>query len=291
MICRSTLPLAVSASRSHVRRGFTLVELLVVIAIVVILIGLSFPAFVSMRNRAAQTREMSAARNLMTAWSEYAHDHGGQVLPGYRNGLSAFDEAGHPIAAGSVGVAAARYPWRIAPYLSFNFRGLYLDEQLRSLEELEASSYPNYLYQVSAFPSLGLNTTFVGGDENQGGFNSAFQTAFGKFYVTRLSEIRRPDRLIVFASARGTDPSPEAPTGIVQGYFRVKSPNFTSAQWEPTYDDANAASCGQVASRYGGRTIVAFAGGNVETRTTDELRDMRLWAERADAPDWKLTAQ
>ncbi len=271
-------------------RGFTLVEMLVVIAIVALVIGFSFPAIVSMRHRAAQAREMAAARNLMTAWNEYSHDNNSQLLPGYKNGLPAFDEKGQPIAQATIGVAAARYPWRLAPYLAFNFRGLYLDSDVRYLEELENVDYWNYLYQVSCFPSLGLNTTWVGGDENQGGFNAAYEATFGKFYRSRLSQFRHTERLIVFASARGIDPQPNASSDIIGGYFRVKSPNFTETQWAAQYDPADAASCGQVASRNGDRTVCAFVAGHVEAKTVDELRDMRFWADQANDPNWKLTA-
>jgi hypothetical protein len=249
-------------------------------------LALVFPAIKSMRNRASQVREMSAARNLFVAWTTYSHDNNTEILPGYKAGLPAFDEKGTPIAMQTISVAASRYPWRLAPYFSFNFRGLYLDSNLHTLEELEASDYPNYLYQTSVYPSLGLNTAWVGGDENQGGFNSAYEQAFGKFYVTRLSEIIHTDRLIVCASARGIDPV--AGSQIREGYFRVKSPNFTSVQWAPKYDPNNAASCGQVSSRNGDRTVVGFAGGHVEAKAVDELRDMRMWSDQADDPDWKM---
>jgi type II secretory pathway pseudopilin PulG len=275
-------------STALVRRGgFTLVEMLVVVGLVLLVLVLMFPAFRSMRQRSAQVREMGAARSLFTAWSQYADSNNAQILPGYKNGLPAYDEKGDVIATQTIGVAAARYPWRLAPYLSFNMRGLYLDANLHTLEELEATDYSNYLYQTSAYPSLGLNTTFVGGDENQGGFNSAFQAGFGKFYASRLSEIKHTDRVIVCASARGIDPieGPDAP--MREGYFRVKSPNFTAPQWT-AYDPSDAASCGHVASRNGDRTVVGFVGGHVETKTVDELRDMRFWADLADDPDWIL---
>ena len=272
------------------RTGFTLVELLVVVAIVVIVIGLLFPAIGSVRNRAAQAREMTVARNLMAAWTSYATENAGAILPGYRNGLPAFDQNGGPIAGQTIGVAAARYPWRLAPYLGFNFRALYLDENLGTLEALEQTDYSNYLYQTSVFPSLGINATWVGGDENQGGFNSAFQNAYGKFYISRLTEARNTARVIVFASPRGVDPDPSSGSVLTQGYFRVRSPFFTASQWAARYDENDPASCGQVASRHGNRTIVAMIDGHAESKQVEELRDMRLWCDRADAPDWKLSA-
>ncbi|MFO0828126.1 MAG: hypothetical protein U0572_08245 [Phycisphaerales bacterium] len=285
---------SLQSTRNSCRRGarssaFTLVELLVVIGLVALVLALLFPAILSMRQRSAQVREMGAARALFAAWTNYATENGGQLIPGYKNGLPAFDENGKSIAAETVGVAAGRYPWRLAPYLGYNFRGLYLDDNLRTLEELESTDYWNYLYQTSVYPSLGLNTMWVGGDENYGGFNSAYLNPFGKFYVTRLSEIRHTDRLIICGSARGTDPTAGGSGPMREGYFRVLSPNFTSTIWADHYDPENAASCGQVSSRNGGRTVVGFAGGHVESKAIDELRDMRFWSDRADSPDWKLT--
>ena len=259
-----------------------------VIALVVLVVSLAIPATRSVRNRAAQAVEVSAARQLLVGWTSYATDHAGAILPGYRNGLPAFDENGEPIAAQTIGVAAARFPWRIAPYLGHDFRGLYLDENLRTLEELAASDRQNYLYQVSVFPSLGLNTTFVGGDENDGCFSPAFQNVYGKFFSDRLSRIRHPERLLVCASARGADPQSGFGERILEGYFRVKSPNFTAPRWDERYREDDAASCGHVARRNGARTVCGFVAGYVEVRTPDELRDMRFWADRADSVDWVL---
>ena len=225
----------------------------------------------------------------MTAWTSYATEHGGAVIPGYRNGLPAFDEQGKPIASQTIGVASARYPWRLAPYLGYNFRGLYLDDNLQVLSELESSDYSNYLYQTSVFPSLGINSTWVGGDENQGGFNSSFQNAYGRFYASRITEIRNPAKLIVFASARGVDPNPAGSGLLTQGYFRVRSPNFTSSQWAERYLEEDAASYGQLASRNGNRSVIGMVDGHVESKQVDELRDMRLWCDKATSPDWKLT--
>lgn len=280
-----------AAERSRAdRTGFTLVELLVVVAIVLVVIGVLFPAIGSVRNRAAQAREMAAARNLVTAWTSYATENAGALLPGYRNGLPAFDQYGSPIAAQTIGVAAARYPWRLAPYLSFNFRGLYLDDNLKTLADLEQSDYSNYLYQTSVFPSLGINATWVGGDENQGGFSTAFLNAYGKFYLTRLSEARNTAKVIAFGSARGVDANPGEVGQLTEGYFRVRSPFFTASQWAERYDENDAASCGQLSSRHGNRTIVAMIDGHTESKQVEELRDMRFWCDRADTVDWKLSA-
>jgi type II secretory pathway pseudopilin PulG len=267
------------------------VELLVVVALVVLVVSLAIPATKSVRNRAAQAVEVSAARQLLVAWTGYATDHAGAILPGYRNGLPAFDENGQSIATQTIGVAAARYPWRIAPYLGHDFRGLYLDANLRTLEELAATDRSNYLYQTSVFPSLGLNTTFVGGDENDGCFSPAYLNVYGKFFVDRLSRVRHTERLLVCASARGADPQSGFGESILDGWFRVRSPMFTASRWGERYLDEDAASCGHVARRNGARTVCGFVAGHVEVRTPDELRDMRFWADQADAVDWVLEPQ
>jgi prepilin-type N-terminal cleavage/methylation domain-containing protein/prepilin-type processing-associated H-X9-DG protein len=279
------------ATGSVARRGFTLVELLVVAAIIVTVIAVLLPAIGSVRNRTAVAREMATARNLAAAWTSYATENNGAALPGYKNGLPAFDQNGTPIAEATIGVAAARYPWRLAPYLTFNLRALYIDEGLRTLEGLEQTDYSNYLYQTSVFPSLGLNATWIGGDENQGGFNPAYLNAYGKFYATRASEIRNTGGLILFASARGVDANPGEVGQLTEGYFRVRSPNFTADQWGPAYDETDPASYGQVSSRNGGKTVVSFVDGHAAAKQVEELRDMRMWVDRATTPDWKLTVQ
>ena len=288
------LPLATDAtSRSQVRptpvlrRGFTLVEVLVVVAVVAVLLAILIPAASSVRTTARESVERSAARSLLTAWNRYAFDHRGRLLPGYKSGLPAFDPSGRPIDGQSLGVAAARYPWRIAPYLGGAVEELTAPSVAGKLDGRRASDDPEYLYLASLHPRFGINGTFVGGDEGAGGFNAGFETAFGRFYRTSLGEIRRPESLMVFTSAASVGGSFGDPE-VVEGYFRVKPPTFTSPQWQAEADPEDPASVGHVDPRWNGRAVVGFVSGEVDARPVEGLRDMRLWADQADAHDWAL---
>jgi prepilin-type N-terminal cleavage/methylation domain-containing protein len=267
--------------------GFTLVELLVVIAIFAILAAVLVPAAGLVRDRARETVERSAARSLLVAWNAYTFDQSGRVMPGYRNGLPAYDAQGNSIAEQTIGVAAARYPWRIAPYLGHAMGDLVEPGVGEDLAGLEAADDPEYLYRASLYPRFGVNGTFLGGDEGAGGFSPGFESAFGRFYRTRLSEIARPESLIVFASAAamgGDNANPEP----IEGYFRVKPPFFTSAQWQDGSEASDPALLGHVSARWNRRAVVGLVSGEVDARPIEALRDMRLWADQADSRDWRL---
>ena len=271
--------------------GFTLVELLAVLAILGVLLGLALPLISKLRVASERTREVAAARALVSAWQQYAHDSEGMLLPGYKSGLPAYDADHERIAAQTIGVAASRWVWRLAPYIGHDMRGMFVGDHETLLQQLEATDPSNYLYQTSVFPSLGLNSVWVGGDENFGGFNSAFLSLFGKFYATRLSEIAQPANTIVFASARGQESSPIAGgvEGVAEGYFRIRSPFFDTRTWSAAYDPGEPASWGNLSARHGGEVVVGFSDGHAESRRPETLDDMRMWAPGATGKEWKLT--
>ena len=67
--------------RRNAHRGFTLIELLVSIAIIAILIGLVAPQLAGAREAARQVACSSNLRQLAIAWTMYADDHAGRVMP------------------------------------------------------------------------------------------------------------------------------------------------------------------------------------------------------------------
>ncbi|MDA3873241.1 MAG: type II secretion system protein [Kiritimatiellae bacterium] len=267
------------------KTGFTLIEVLVVIAGISILSTLIVTAAGSAMNKALRTREVSAARTLAQGYLLYATDHGGRLMPSYAND-PAWDEEGnvipHPV--------NARYPWRLAPYLNYNVRGVYLlhKGQARSSEE----DNDTYYYRTSVHPALGINMLFFGGDESGTSGQGlrpipAHEAVYGQFCVTRLSQAVSPSTLIVFASARHNGSDGHAP-----GFHRVESPRFTGSRWADEWDPAaEPAAFGFVDLRYDERAVVSRLDGSAGLVGEGVLRDMRNWsnqAARANDPDWLL---
>lgn len=262
-------------------QGFTLIELLVVVSIVSILVALLLPGLAKARSAARQTRELATSQLLIRAYFAYANDARGAVLPGFGpTAMTARDQNGAAIN----GPVAWRYPWRIAPYLEFNFAGLYDDRAL--LEKYQSRT--DYQYVVSLSPSLGINADFVGGNrDNQIAFNSSLLARYGAFYVRRLDETLNPSKLTVFASARGVNPDGGEP---VNGFHRVDAPRLLTARWSAgTYTPTGAPEdFGHLHPRYSSKVVTVAMDGHSETLGIDDLRDMRRWANKATTPDYEV---
>lgn len=282
-------------------RGFTLVELLVVVVVMAILISLAVPGLFSAMNLCRQVREQASAGQLMVAFHAYAHDSRGLVLAAYptKKMVSGPIEVVNASGERLTGEVAQRYPWRIIPYFSGDFRGLYMDRRVigtlvESREYTDATH--SYDYALSLFPSFGMNGAWVGGSDLHGQFGSDFRKVFGRPYINRIDEPRRPTGLITFVSARSQ--THEALPSLVspEGFFRVESPWFTAAtgrKWESSYDQASplpGANSGFVSLRRTGRSVTAMFDGHARTMGWQDLNDMRHWADQATGPDWSLEA-
>ena len=266
--------------------GFTIVELLVVVASIGLILSLLIYAVGAVRGDASRTSEMSAARSLGTAWNTYALDHRGRVLPGYVEGFKTRDEDGNIIDSQSDPIASMRWPLRLAPYVGNDFRALYSGPTARYLSELSVLPREDILYSVSVLPAFGLNSVFVGGDKNYLGFNDLALDTFGDFYVERLASIKRPDQLVVFATARCASSGPNGDGTISEGFFRVLPPLWVSPEWDDEYDPDDVNSAGFLSPRHRNGNddvcIVTTADGGVSTETIESLRDMRKWYNDAD---------
>ena len=282
-ICKPALP---------PRRGFSLIELLVVIAIVGVAMSILLPALGKARRAALMAVDMAGLQQVMTAYASYSNDHRGAVLPGYLPTawvsatpmpggptMEVYDDAGERI----YGVVAQRYPWRLAPYLDYNFAALYKDPRL--LEQYRARG--DFHYVVSVSPSFGLNADFIGGKASPGfGFSQIALRTWGPFYITRIDEARRPDHLIVFASAHGVNPDGGAP---VDGYYEISSPSMHERRWTYSYDENDPPTVhGNVHARYEGRALTGHLDGHAGALRPSEMDDMRRWSNQATSADWQL---
>lgn len=269
--------------RPSSRAGFTLLEMLVCIGIVAILAAAGLAAYKGAVTRAAMTREIAAARSLITAYTLYSSENDGELMPVVDKRVSSvwFQPYNRNV---TYFEAPHRYPFRLAPYFDYKLSGtIFVNENAKQIEKYFGRSGGMNDYGVSCFPAFGMNHYFVGGYVGLDG-----QLRYPNECLSRLPQATKTS-LIVFASAGGT-----LGTTTVQGYSMVDPPRgkdriWSSTPWEP---GANAANYGCVAARYDGKAVVAFLNGSVKAMKIEDLRDMRLWSHNAamqDDPNYTFT--
>lgn len=247
--------------------GLTLVELLVVLAVIAVLASLAFPVFGTARETGQRGAEIAAARKLMAGFSSYTADHGGRFMDGIRDpgAGTLFDANGNSIA---VSGARERYAWRIAPYIGYDVEGTLVVNNTSAAPRHD----PMFSYLVSALTTLGMNTTFVGGDYSGSALiragNLRTMQRLGSFFVQNITQAAQPSKLIVFASAHnfmGTEKS--------IGNFRVFPPLMRSG------------ASSRIDFRHNDKAVVACLDGHVELLGEDDLKDMRRWSNLAALAD------
>jgi len=266
-------------------KAFTLIELLVVIAIIAILIGILLPSLGAARESAKSVRAMSAARSLMLAYTMYADDHDGFVLPAHLTAAQAAsgvrDEMGNEIYP----PVSQRWVYRLGPYFDHGWAGTtHIDNRADLLSERsQIMSQPNgaflWSYEVSVFPSFGINRRYVGGDYRRSDWIDQ------KHHVRRATDAFQPSGLLVFATARFYVGSTQ-----VDGYIEVDPPPLGASYDETLQTNSPATAFGNVHPRYGGRAIVGWFDGHTGGLSESELLDRRNWsnsARRAGDANWE----
>lgn len=302
----SLTTMGVSSSESHrsrLRCGFTLIELLVVIGIIALLISILIPSLAKARIVARQTRELAEAQQIMVAFHAYANDDKDRIITGFAspsmvNGnMIVRDSSGERLwSANNRLEEAQRYPFRLAPWLNYDFNGLYHDRaQLRDWQD-NPNDYLDFgkdlTYMLSLYPSMGMNVGFVGGSDAMGEFDPLFQRLFGRVFVSRIADVNRPCGLMAFASARGIEPPGITLATLPQGFFRVEPPIFSAGQprrWAVAYEQSTTQpglNSGFVSLRYSNHAVAAFVDAHAGMIDWAQAQDMRLWADKADAADW-----
>jgi prepilin-type N-terminal cleavage/methylation domain-containing protein len=244
-------------------RGFTLIELLVVIAIIVILVSLVLVSFRSVRSAAGRADSLGALRQMGAAHALYTQDQNGQLLPGYVDAAlfaqgALFEDLKPRLADGTVLDIADRqsYVWRLAPYVDGAWQTFFADVTSGALSGIETDfgqgihgpaggNSPNHAYagNLSERPAFGLNSIFVGGDSVHGGSDvvarNPWNGTMGKIAATRLTEVKNPSSLIVFAPAARAGGSPAEPYDQPEaGFCELRPPyvlldnnRWKGAQW------------------------------------------------------------
>jgi len=276
-------------------RGFTLVELLVVIAILSILASIVALIAGNMLASASSTKEAGSLRQVLQAYTLAATDRKGKFIDGYSNNQDEIFTG--PNSEVITWPASGRYVWRILPYLDNAMTSLYVNNQSKLLTQFAGTD--EYVYIASLYPSFGLNSEWMGGDQRTTALPALeSKHLYGKF----LSDIRQPSLQLVFASASAPlgawDDLPELMT-VMDGYFEIKSPYFLGSddgwRWNtlngehatsPTDDSADH---GNLSARHGGKVLTGQLDGSTQFSTLQDLADMRRWATKANTANWTPT--
>jgi prepilin-type N-terminal cleavage/methylation domain-containing protein len=341
-------PLSAFRPRSQ---AFTLIELLVVIAIIAILIGILLPGLGQARKIGKSTEEQARLKDTSTGYLTYANDFKESFMPAYihwawshaagfgdPNYQKKVDMRGRDFEDRVIeGYGSKSWPWRFYSWIKPDMRMLVIDKNIFAnfMARPGATSIgtdgptgrpatdPSSTTREGAFAwhsAWGINGVYVGGHHMHGAFTSSsgYQGTsgpLGEFFVTRVSQVHFPTKLITMASSRRRDvalsgfgSSGDGAGTIIPGSYEILPPRVyptgrltpsvpgrgspanagggwssTSDKWDPK---AAPSTWGYLDMRHFEKGAVATVDGHVEMLGLDKLRDSTRWANQASGPTW-----
>lgn len=290
-----------SKQNASFRPAFTLIELLVVVSIISVLMGILLPVLGTARDTAKQVRGLSDLRQMMVGYSVYQSDYRGHVPWGY----TPASIAGHPVeiktSAGHTfgALVAERYPWRFEPYVGGVWDILHSHQPVPDIPAADDTPGDAFLkaYNLSLYPSIGLNSIYVGGYNGQfAGFKTDpalndFVPNKGKHVVFYEREVRRPSDLIVFAETQARlGDAPLFADDPQAGLHFVTPPRAKGHRWRADGNQIETlmpvSLAGIPEGRYSQAANTSFFDGHAAGMSPTQLDDMRLWANRATTADY-----
>jgi prepilin-type N-terminal cleavage/methylation domain-containing protein len=208
-------------SRRHrLDGGFTIVEMLVVIGVLALLMAILVPALSGAQKKGRKLRELSALRQIATAWDLYSNANTDKVLPGYlERDVQArwkvsfeYPDHEHVPPAPGYGPAdpnlAGPWTWRLMPYLDYNQEMVHghVDDPERDRLNM---SLPAVALAIAEQPGFGYNAFYVGGWWEMVGaslaryrFCDATVAGLPRVVVsTSIGTIQRSSDLVIFCSS------------------------------------------------------------------------------------------
>jgi prepilin-type N-terminal cleavage/methylation domain-containing protein len=256
-------------------RAFSLLEVLAAMAILAVLGGLSVGWIQNSLQQAERAKELQAGRTLITAYLLAASENSGRLPAGYDRSTSVVE---WPDGTSVHGPTANRYPFRLGPYYDHKLNGVILVNKNASQID------PTDTYSVSVSPAFGINYLYVGGDLAADGSASlpASET---------ISSLANTQNIIAFATAG----SQENAGSITHGFNILTPPKIYTDMWvgENWSEGANPANHGHVHPRHNNQVLCVFLDGSARLKSTEELRDMRLWnpvAAASNNPNYVVPA-